>query len=298
MEKLKWTLSLTAPMAGIAFMYPIISVLDGTINPVLLSFFRFSIASVALTPLILYRRSFALPSKKELLVLLAISFCAVIPTSLVSLGIEMTNSIVAATLVNTNPLIVTLLAPFLIGERITVKKILGLVLGFAGVVAVIFNGQNPFTNVGDAYLMGAFITLGGALLSALNKIYSKNLVRKYDGLYVTFLGVVFGTIMLGCLEGFKNGFHDIPQLTPWTILLLITLGVVNTALPWTIWSSSLKHLDIHVAASFNLLVPVFAALYSLVFLSEKFTFWILIGLAFVCIGIYVVQREEAVTPNT
>jgi drug/metabolite transporter (DMT)-like permease len=77
----------------------------------------------------------------------------------------------------------------------------------------------------------------------------------------------------------------------------ILIGVFSTAIPWAIWSSSLKHLDVHVAASFNLLIPPFAALYAFLFLQQEITLWMIAGMLLVSVGIYVVQWEEKKLPT-
>ena len=294
MSKLTWTLLLVLSMACIATIYPITKHLNGVVDPYLLAFARFFVASIALLPIIIYRRLLILPSVKELALFGFIAVCAVAPTIIIVVGVAYTNSIVASILINTNPLIVALIAPFLIGEEVTRVKTLGLAVGFAGVLFVVLNGQNPLADVNSAYLWGSLILLFGALLSGLNKTYSRNLVRKYDGLYVTFFAVVLGSMALALVVGFRHDFAQVLQFTPTTIFSLLAIGVVSTAFPWVVWSSSLKHLDVHVAAAFNLLVPVFATLYSFAFFDESFTLWMLGGLLLTSVGIYLIQREETI----
>ena len=48
-----------------------------------------------------------------------------------------------------------------------------------------------------------------------------------------------------------------------------------------------------MAASFKLLIPMFAALYSFIFLTEEFTLWMLLGMLLISGGIYLVRREDA-----
>ena len=295
MNKFTWTISLVASMAGIAATYPITKALNGAVDPFMLAFLRFFIASLALLPIILYRRTLSIPRGKELGLFGLIALCAVLPTALIAISIPLTNSVVAAILINTNPLIIVLIAPFLIGEKVTSSKIVGLFIGFCGVVAVVLNGHNPFTELSSSYLWGTLILLFAALLSALNKTYSRNLVRKYDGLYVTFLGVVLGALALGAINVLRGGLSLLPEFTTNVTLSVLTIGIIGTAIPWVVWSNSLKHLDVHIAASFYLLIPVFATFYSFFFLSEQFTFWMLLGLILTSIGIYIVQRQEKIT---
>src|SRR3989338_1281349 len=88
MSKLSWTILLVASMAGIGAFYPIVKALDGALDPYLIAFFRFSIASLILVPVMAYRRSLRLPPKKDLLFFVFLAFCAVAPTALIVMGIR------------------------------------------------------------------------------------------------------------------------------------------------------------------------------------------------------------------
>lgn len=297
MSKLTWTFLLVGSMAGIAAMYPILKTLDGAVEPLLLAFFRFSVAAIALFPIVLYRNSFAMLTKRDLALFTFIAACAVVPTALLVVGIGLTNSIVAAILINSNPLIIAVLSPLLIGEHVHGKKKITLIIGFLGVVLVVLNGHDLVALLKSEYFFGSLILLFAALLGGINKIYSRDLVRKYDGLYVTFIALVIGSLLLAFTVTLQNGFAAVTQFTPTTFFLLLALGVICTAIPWAIWNSSLKHLDVHVAASFSLLIPILAAMYSLLFFSETFTSWIFAGMLLTSIGIYFVQREEKVVPS-
>lgn len=279
-------------MAGIAVFYPIVKALNGTVDPYLIAFFRFFIASLVLVPVMAYRNSLHLPPKRDLVFFLLVAFCAVAPTPLIVMGIASTNSVVAAILINANSLIVAVLATLLLSEQVSHRKMVGLGIGFLGVILVVLNGANPFANADSAYFLGSMVLLFAASLSALNKTYSKVYVRKYDGLYVTFFSVTLGSLLLAMFIGLRGGFDGLTALTPSLALPMLAIGIFGTAIPWVIWNSSLKHLDAHVAASFNLLIPVFAALYSLVFFQESFTVWMFAGFVLTSFGIYLIQKQE------
>src|SRR3989344_1228473 len=225
MGKLSWTLLLVAAMAGIAVFYPIVKALNGTVDPYLIAFFRFSFASLALLPVMIYRGSLRMPSSCDLKSFAFLAFCAVAPTALIVMGIESTNSVVAAILINSNSLMVAILATVLISESVSQRKIIGLGIGFLGVILVVLNGDNPFVQVDTPYLIGSLILLLAAALSALNKTYSKVYVRKYDGLYVTFFSVTLGSILLAVFIGMRGGFSGLSAFTPGITLSMIVIGV-------------------------------------------------------------------------
>jgi len=292
MSKLSWTILLVLSMAGIAATYPILKYLNGAVDPYLLAFLRFFVASLALMPIMAYRHSLRPPPKSDLPLFLMLAFTVTIPTVFIVIGVEHTNSIVSAILVNTNPLVVALLAPLLIAEQMTVKKSLALCVGFLGVISVVLNGQSFATLFNSTYFFGSMLLVAVAFLSGLYAIYAKGAVRKYDGLYVTFFSITLGCAMLAAIVGFQGGFAPLLNFTPPIFLSILSIGIIGTAIPWVLWGSSLKHLDAHVAASFKLLIPVFAALYSFLFLTETFTIWMPVGLALISGAIYVVQRDD------
>ena len=297
MRTLPWTLLLIAAMAGIAALYPITKSLGGSVSPLLVAFFRFSIAAIVLLPVMFYMRRHLVPKSRDLPLLLFVSACIATPTALIVIGIAHTNSVVAAILINTNPLMIGLFSPVLISEEVHGTSKLALAVGFLGVMLVVLNGHSPITLLNSYYAWGALLLLLAALASALNKIYSKRLVRAYDGLSVTFFSTIIGAVLLGIGISLTGGFSDVLRFNLREIISLIAIGIVCTAIPWVVWSSSLKRLDVHVAASFQLLIPIFAAFYSLLFLSESFTLWMMLGLILTSAGIYVVQRRETIVAN-
>ncbi len=291
MKKSTWSLILVGSMAAWASFYPFATLIQGTIDPFLLAFLRFFFAMLAIIPVMIVRHSFILPPKKEWLPLIVVSFFAIAPTAITVIGIKYSNSIVGAILVNTNSLFVAFLAPFLIAERMTKGKLVALVIGFVGMAFSVLNGHSLTALVRSDYFVGSMFLLASSILSALYGMYAKKYVRQYGGLYVTFLTVAIGSALLAIFLLFHGGFEALPSLPPKTIFFSLLIGVVATAAPYVLWSSSLKHLNVNIATSFKLLIPVFATLYSLIFLRETFTVWMFAGLVLTSVGIFLVQRE-------
>jgi len=297
MSKLSWTLLLVASMAGIAAFYPIAKILNGAVDPYVLAFFRYFVATLALISVMAYKNRLRLPPRNEWPFFLMLSFFFVMPTGLIVIGIAHTNSVVSAILVNTNALLIAFLAPMLILEHTNARKALAFVVGFTGVVAVVLNGQPLPVLLNSDYFFGAVLLLGASLLSALYGIYAKAYVRKYDGLYVTFFSSAIGSVMLAFVLVLGGKFSEMTVPAPYIIVSLLAIGIICTAIPHVVWSSSLKHLDAQTAGSFKLLIPIFAMAYSFLFFQESFTIWMLLGLLLTSAGIYIVQREEKVAPS-
>lgn len=285
-----WPLLLVASAAGIASFYPLTKSLTD-VDPYTIALLRSGIAALVLIPVMYYWRSLRLPPTDEWPLILFLAFCTVAPTAFLASGIAHTNSVIAAILMNTQPLLIGLASPFLIAERTSAMKLVAIGIGFVGVVFVIWNGRTPGGVLDDVYLWGILLVMTGACISALNKMYSKRLVLRHDGLYATFFGTVVGSSLLILFLAATGGLGGLAKLDAPEWLAAFLIGTLATAIPWVVWASSLKYLDVQVAASFNLLIPIFAAFYSFLFLDEALTLWIFAGLVLTSIGVYIVQRK-------
>ena len=296
MEK-RWIILLVLSTAGVASFFPLVKNL-ADLDPYVVAFLRYAIAALALLPIVLYR-SFRLPHAKEWPFIIFLACFTVTPTIFLTSGIAHTNSVTGAILMNTQPLMIGLISPLLIGEHVTFRKGIAIVLGVIGVITVVSNGRGLDVALTPSYMAGIGLLLLAASIAATNKIYSKTLVRRYDGLYTVFVTAALGSLILLMGMPFLSDVSQPWNLSGKELLVALWIGTMGTAFPWTIWSSSLKHLEVHVAASFNLLIPVFAALYAALFLNETLTLWIIVGLVLTSIGVYIVQRESAtVVPHS
>ncbi len=116
----------------------------------------------------------------------------------------------------TNPLWVILLAPFLLGERFTLRK-LGVVLcGFLGILIVAQPGTTPVS-------LGTFTAAGAAICFALTGIFTKQLTRTASVtcilFYLTTMQLVFGLVCAG-----YDGDIALPQMATLPWIAVIGLG--------------------------------------------------------------------------
>lgn len=179
-------------------------------------------------------------------------------------------------------------------EKLGIGKILGCLLGFAGVVLINLNGTGID---GSMALMGeGFIflsTLSYALSSVLIKKYSQNENPvTLSGYQFTMGGIIMaavGLLMGGKLQGF----------TAASTLLLVYMALIS-AVAYSLWGILLKHNPVSKVAVYGFMNPVFGVILSAVLLKEQnqaFTVQGLISLVLVCIGIYVVNRDFAKKPH-
>ena len=165
----------------------------GQVNSVQLTLCRFTIGFLFLLPLALHtlkKRGKTLDRQTlayfALLGLLGIAVCMPI----YQLSVNYTDSAVVAVLFSCNPVFVTFLAFFLLGEPILPRHIAALVLEVAGTIAII-NPLNTRLN-----MTGVALALAATVLFSVYGVMGKRKCAEYGGAVVTCFSFLFGSIII------------------------------------------------------------------------------------------------------
>jgi drug/metabolite transporter (DMT)-like permease len=181
-----------------------------------------------------------------------------------------------------------LLAHFIYkNDRLSFNKVLGCVIGFAGVMVVNFSAgllSFDFTLLGEG-----FVVIAAFVLSAAS-IYGKKISQEVDSVVLTGWQLGIGGAAL-LIAGFATGGHL--GAWSWKASLLMVYMVLLSSAAFTLWTILLKYNRVSMITVFNFMVPIFGTVLSAVFLDESFLEWKNgVALVLVCWGIWLVTREE------
>jgi drug/metabolite transporter (DMT)-like permease len=257
---------------------------------------RFVFASAILVVLIL-ARGVRWPRKRgEWLVILVVGLLQFsLNYGLVFWGEQHISSGLAAVLQSTFPAFGLVLAHlYLPDERITRKKIVGVLLGFAG-VAVIFSDQ--LTIAGKGALLGSI----ALVLSAMCGSYGNVLVKAY-GTQIDPFVLAAGQMLCGfppllvlgiATEGNPLHFH-------WTgraVLALAYLVIVGSVIAFTLFYWLVRHMDVTNTMLISLVTPVVAVILGMIVLGERLNWRLIAGAACIISGIGMIvlrKRQKSV----
>jgi drug/metabolite transporter (DMT)-like permease len=190
----------------------------------------------------------------------------------------------AAVLVYLQPVLVGLLAWWLLGEPMTASKILGLVVGFAGIVVV---SGGAF--VGHVSAVGVGLAVASALAWALGTIVFKGTDGRIDPWWAVALPFLAGGALLTVVGLVVEG-PDI-SWSPRFVAALVFAGLVGTALAWSLWFGRVAAGEAGRAASYIFFVPLVGVVVGAVLLDETLTASLLLGSVLVVLGVYLVNRR-------
>ena len=178
-------------------------------------------------------------------------------------------------------------------EKLTAKKILACVLGFAGIIIININGLEFTMNfLGDAFVI--FSTISYAFSSVLMKRFSKHEDPVVISGYQFIVGGIFMTL-LGLILGGEISFES-----PKGVIILIYLAFLS-AIAYAVWGVLLKYNPVSKVSIFSFTTPIFGVILSAIFLTEDAgvnPWMLIITLILVSAGILLLNYKPKEKANT
>jgi len=255
------------------------------VEPLTFVFHRFLISSLFLSPaMILLSRK--IPRKRSglfrLILLSVINASGILSTNI---GLVGEKSGLSAVITYTQPLFVFCMAVPLLNEKASADRILGIIIGFLGVIAISARGENIFNSLTSSTL---FLLLG-AFLWAASTIYYKKFLSHIEPIIANIFQLGLGAVLLGLI----NITLEEPKFPVSTGYLFIVLyaSIGASAIGFSIWIQLLREEEATVLSSSSLIVPMFALFFGWLLLGENVDLQSLAGAILTILGVYLVNRR-------
>lgn len=182
-------------------------------------------------------------------------------------GLSFTLPIHASLLTLITPILITVIAAWALKEKLTIAKIIGLILGVLGALLLVTAGETGAT--GDNILLGDLLVILSSIAYTFFFILVKPLMSRYSPILVTRLVFTFGFFMVLPLSisEFSHITWDVFTFKDWTLLFLI--AVPGTFLAYIFNVYGIKTLSASTAGAYIYSQPVFAVIVAMVFLKEQ-----------------------------
>lgn len=267
---------------------------DDTASQILFAGIRFTLAGIlAVIFGSAAKRKLIVPKKADLLPICILSlFQTILQYFFFYIGLANTSGVKSSIIIGANVFVAIIIAALVFKtEKITTKKIIGNVVGFAGIVLInltgLTDGSMKLTGEGFIFLS----TVAYAFSSGLMKNYS----RKHDTVLLSGYQFVFGGIVM-TVAGFSMG-GVISSSGTKAMLMLLYLAFISAA-AYSLWSMLLKYNDVSSVAIFGFMNPMFGFILSAILLnegSEAFGLKGIFAIILVCAGIFIVNKKEKST---
>jgi len=255
--------------------------------PVAITFWRWTIALVLLTPFTYTR----LRAQREvvrcswrIIVLLGMlaTVCQHIP---IYLGLRETTATNGALLNSSSPILIALLSRVMVGEKLRAQGIIGIAISVCGVLSIISRGDVDVLhelrfNAGDLWVLTA--TLAWAFYTVCLRWQPAGLDR------LSFLTLLAAVGVLGCapLYMLEIASGHVLRLNPASIFGIGYIGVVATVGGYICWNRGVERIGPSRAGQYMYLMLVFTPMLATLFLGEELHAYHFVGTALIVVGIY------------
>lgn len=265
---------------------------SGTSSQILFAGVRFMLTGV-LTILIFsaVNRHFLLPHKKSLANIGKLSVVqTVMQYIFFYIGLSNTTASKSSIIGGAAPFITILIACFIYRqERFTRAKLIGSLLGFAGIIVInldFLNGKTSMSLFGDGFIF----------MSNITSAWSSSMVKNYsaDENPVTLNGYqfLFGGVVLTAIGLIMGGTLNIENIN--AVLVLAYLALLS-AVAGSLWNILLKYHPVSKVSVFSFMIPLFGVVLSAILLNEMdqaFNLQSLASLLMVCLGIIIINKFQ------
>lgn len=199
---------------------------------------------------------------------------------------------IAVVLLYTSPIFVMMLSALIFKERITLQKIIALVMTFLGCVFVA-------GVIGGNMLIKPFILFTGVsagFLYALYTIFGRFALEKYDTMTVTAYTFIFGTVFSLPVSRIAPAVRIVFE-NPKLIFLCIGIGIVSTVLPYFFYTWGLERMESGKAAILVAVEPLVGAVIGMTVFHETATLAKIIGIILIIGSIFILNMNFKKNPS-
>ena len=292
-------------LKGISYLYCFIAVfffstnelvgklIGEGISPGMITIVRFLIGFLILFPIVLKRE------QKDFLTLrlpdvIKISIPGIINVVgamlFLQLAVYYGKASTSAILISSNAIFVFFLASLILKERMSPGKMLGLILGFSGIIFVI-RGDIPSLASGSNPTLGLFFGILASVTFALFTVLAKKQILTYGNMIFNTVSFIIGALLL-LLISLLFGLDLTFELTGVNFIYILYLGIFVTVLAYVLYFAGLKNISTANGSMIFFLKPFIASGLSWLLLGERISLLQFLGIILILGGIYRCILEE------
>jgi drug/metabolite transporter (DMT)-like permease len=270
------------------------------VPPLQLVFIRTLIAALGLNAVLLWQGKSLPKDKRSLLDLLVLGIVnTVLPFFLITWGETYIESSMASILQGTAALFTLLVAHFAFNdERITLRKLLGLMTGFLGVVVLAYRGAALDLEAKPVlYLLGQLAVVVASFCYAIGGSYSrKAMQQRLEPLQASAGAMTVAAVTTGVMMFITPKLGGLPpvdvrQLDSGVIVAILALGFINTFIAYLIFYALVVKLGAARTSMVTYVIPVVGLLLGIIFLGEKLEYRLILGAVMIVGSIAVVNLK-------
>jgi drug/metabolite transporter (DMT)-like permease len=262
------------------------------IPPFSFTLLRFILASLFFLPILTIKKQKI--SFGDFVSISVVSALSTINIILFSFGIRLTAASIGQMIYAGVPIVAAVFSYFILKEKITVKKTVGVFLGFLGTLFIVLLPLIGKASSFSGSFLGNLLIFAGMISYSFYGIYSKRLQKKYTPIQMT---AVFS--LLTALIVFFPALGETVSSHNWwlkidreTVFAVFYVGLIGTAVYYLLYQYAIKHGSALIASMVLYLQPVATIAWAIVLLGEITSPGFLVAAALTLLGAYITTRPK------
>ena len=205
-------------------------------------------------------------------------------------GLSLTLPIHASLLTLITPILITIIAVKVLNEKLTIIKVIGLLLGILGATILVAGREQGA--IGDNIPLGDMLIVLSSICYAFYFILVKPLMNKYSPILVTRMIFTFGFFLIVPISA-----HEFTEIawgafssTEWILLILIVIPGTFFAYIFNVYG--IKVLSASTAGAYIYSQPVFAVIIAMIFLKEELSLYKILAGCLIFTGVFLANRKK------
>ena len=261
------------------------------LSPTVLSVFRIGIGAIILNVILLASRNYlprTLTFWKDSAI--AAFFSVAFPFMLINWGQQHIDSSLGSLLNGTTPFFTVIFSMVLLkNERIAGNKIRGIVIGFAGLLVLVYPN---FLGGIDASFLGIIAIVLASASYGIGWVWVKKRLTKTPSFKAPAAQLLIATIYLLPIMFFATPEAPLQDISVLTIGSVLFLGVFGTAVAFILYFKLIDQAGASYASMVTYLVPAIGVLLGTMVLKEAVTVWMLAGAVLILYGIHIGGKKQ------
>ncbi|WP_303691332.1 DMT family transporter [Megamonas hypermegale] len=260
------------------------------IPPIPLVWMRYIVAFIVLAAVVVYQRENLKIARKDIALLLSIGVIGhTISIVTQEYGTMFSSAQMGSVITSATPAFMLIFAAWLLKEKMTVRKILSIILATVGVILIA-----GVDSMDMSKQLGAFCSTVAALTWALMSVMLKLIPSRYSPLQINFYAVLTAIICLTPV--------NLPTVSalPWDKILqpeiigcVVYMGAISTSIAFLLWNKGLLLMEAGASGLFFFFQPIVGTFLGWLILDEQITLSFWIGSLLIFIGVFLVTvRNE------
>lgn len=280
----------TAIVWGGVFVVSRVMVQD--VNPLVLAFYRFLFASVALCVLMVrVEGRFPKLTWKQFAVISFLGLTGIFGYNvLLFTGLKTITASRASLIIALNPITIALCSSIFLKDSLNRLKVVGIALALSGASIVILQSKMSALAV-KGLSLGEFFLLGCLVCWTFYTLVGKIALQKISPLVATTYSCMLGSIFLFVFSASNGLLHETSSISPLGWVGIAYMGLVATALGFSWYYEGVQKIGPAKSSIFINLVPLSSVVLSMVFLKEPVTSSLFLGGGLIVSGVFVTTKH-------